>query len=372
MRFRVERDSLSDAVAWTARALPARPHLPVLAGLLLEATGQELTISGFDYEISTQAVVTDIAAAEAGRALVPGKLLADITRSLPAAPVEVATEGSALTLRCGAARFSLPTRPVEDYPTLPELPAVSGTIGSDDFAAAVASVAVAAGHDVTLPVLTGIRVEIDGDHLTLVATDRYRLALRELHWRPTTADIKATALVPARTLADTAKSLTSGAEVTVALSTGGAGEGMIGFVGGSKRTTTRLLDGEFPKYRNLLPANSAATAEVETSVLVEAVRRVALVASRGTPVRLAFDAEELVLSAEGDDQAQASEAVPLTYHGEPLTIAFNPTFLLDGLAALDSDVARLSFTTASKPVVITGKEPVGDYRYLLMPIRLSG
>jgi DNA polymerase-3 subunit beta len=133
-----------------------------------------------------------------------------------------------------------------------------------------------------------------------------------------------------------------------------------------------LLDGEFPKYRNLLPANSAATAEVETSVLVEAVRRVALVASRGTPVRLAFDAEELVLSAEGDDQAQASEAVPLTYHGEPLTIAFNPTFLLDGLAALDSDVARLSFTTASKPVVITGKEPVGDYRYLLMPIRLSG
>ncbi|MDP9432103.1 MAG: DNA polymerase III subunit beta [Actinomycetota bacterium] len=370
MRFRVERDALADAVAWTARTLPARPPVPVLAGLRLEVTGSELSVSGFDYEVSAQGRL-DVTATEAGTALVSGRLLAEITRSLPAQPVDITTDGARVSISCGSARFALPTMPVEDYPALPEMPTATGTIGSDAFAAAVGSVAIAAGRDDTLPVLTGVRVEIDGDKITLAATDRYRLAVRELRWQPEQPGQTATALVPARTLAETARSLTAGAEVVLALSTGSAGEGMIGFQGGDRRTTTRLLDGEFPKYRSLLPAQSAATASVDTAALTEAVKRVSLVASRNAPVRLSFSADGLLLEAGGGDDAQASESLDAGFDGEDMTIAFNPAYLLDGLNAIDSDTAQLAFTTATKPAVLTGKDASEEYRYLLMPVRLS-
>lgn len=369
MKFRVERDALADAVAWTARSLPSRPPLPILAGLVLEVTEEGLRVCGFDYEVSTEAAL-DVTAAEDGRILVSGRLLAEITRSLPPQPVDVRTDGARAVVTCGSSRFALPTMPVADYPELPALPALAGTVGSDAFAAAVASVAVAAGRDDTLPVLTGVKVELSKAELTLAATDRYRLAVRRLPWQPGT-DTAGSALVPARTLAETAKSLTSGATVGVALELGASGAGMIGFEGGRRRTTTRLLDGEFPKYQALLPAEFAARAEVETAPLADAVRRVALVAQRTAPVRLSFADAELVLEAGGTDEAQASEALPVTFEGDELTIAFNPSFLLDGLAAIDSDSATLAFTTPTKPTVITGKDPE-LYRYLLMPVRLSG
>ena len=374
MKIRVERDVLADAVAWAARILPQKTQLPVLAGLRLDAdTSGALRLSGFDYEVSAEAEL-DVTVAEAGAVLVPGRLLADITRSLPGQPVDLATEGSRVQLTCGSARFTLPTLPLDEYPTLPSMPEVAGTIGSDAFAAAVASVAVAAGRDDTLPVLTGIRVELEGEELTLAATDRYRLAVRTLRWKPTDPGLSATALVPARTLAEAAKSLTSGAEVTLALSSGSAGEGLLGLTGATRRTTTRLLDGEFPKYRSLLPDSSSATAAVDTGALTDAVRRVSLVASRTSPVRLSFSADGLVLEAGGLDEAEAAEALPATFDGEPLTIAFNPAYLLDGLGAIDSDEARLSFTGPTKPAILTGKsgEDSGDYRYLLMPVRLAG
>jgi DNA polymerase-3 subunit beta len=385
VKFRVERDVLADAVAWTARTLPVRPPVPVLAGLLLEVDpdgGQTLALSSFDYEVSA-AVSVEIAASEGGRALVSGRLLAEITRSLPAQPVDIVTEGARMVVTCGTARFTLPTLPVDEYPSLPEMPAASGLIGSDAFATAVAQVAVAAGRDDTLPVLTGVRVEIDGDRLTLAATDRYRLAVRELTWQPGTDGLSATALVPAKTLADTAKSLASGAEITIALATGGSGEGMVGFEGAGRRTTTRLLEGEFPKYRSLFPAQHAAVAELPTAAFVEAVRRVSLVAPRNSSVRLGFSADGLVLEAGGGEDAQASEGLDCSYEGEPMTIAFNPAYLLDGLGAIDSDTAVVSFTTPSKPAVLTGKRSgangegdaapaLSDYSYLLMPVRLSG
>jgi DNA polymerase-3 subunit beta len=375
MELRVERDALADAVVWTARSLPARPPMQVLLGLLLETTESGLSVSGFDYEVSSQ-IQVDVTTAEPGRVLVPGRLLADIVRSLPAQPVDLRLEGSRVVLTCGAARFTLPTLPVEDYPALPAMPTTAGSLESDVFGAAVAQVALAAGRDDTLPVLTGVRVEIEGDQLTLAATDRYRLAVRTLHWKPERPDLSATALVPARTLADTAKALTSGPEVTLALSTGGAGEGMIGFEGGGRRTTSRLLEGEFPKYRSLLPNESSAVAEVPTALLVEAVKRVALVAARNAPVRLSFSAEGLVLEAGGQDDAQASERLECGWEGEEMSIAFNPQYLLDGLGAVDSDATTLSFTGPTRPAVLTGKRDpdavVADYRYLLMPVRLSG
>jgi len=247
VKIQVDRDALADAVAWTARALPARPPLPVLACMRLHA-GADLTLSSFDYDVSAQ-VSVPVVAEEEGTILVSGRLLAEITRSLPARPVEISADGARATLTCGSATFTLLTMPVEDYPTLPEMPPAAGSVGSDAFASAVGQSATAAARDDTLPGLTGVRIEIDNDTLTLVSTDRYRLAVRELRWNPVRPGLNASVLVPARALLDTARSLTSGAEVLIALGlpgeSGQAGDGMIGFEGGGRRTTTRLLGGEF-------------------------------------------------------------------------------------------------------------------------------
>ncbi|RKS80357.1 DNA polymerase-3 subunit beta [Motilibacter peucedani] len=376
MRFRVQREVLAEAVAWAARSLPARPPVPVLAGLLVEATDEGLVLAGFDYEVSAR-VTVEAEVSEPGRALVSGRLLADICRSLPQQPVEVASDGSKVVVRCGSSRFSLLTLPVEEYPALPVMPSASGSLPGDAFAAAVSQVSIAAGRDDTLPVLTGVRVEIEGEKVVLAATDRYRLAVRELAWSPEQAGLSAVALVPAKTLSDTARSLASGDKVVVALSSGGAGDNLVGFEGGSRRTTTRLLDGEFPKYQSLLPSESASIAVLETAPFVDAVKRVALVAERNTPVRLAFTAGAVTLEAGSGDDAQASETLEADLEGAEISIAFNPGYLLDGLGAIDAPYAQLSFTTATKPAVLTGRatadaEPSRDYRYLLMPVRLSG
>lgn len=379
MMFRIERDVLAEAVAWTARSLPARPSVPVLAGMRLEVTEeQRLKLSGFDYEVSAE-VTLELHTGEPGVVLVSGKLLAEITRSLPAQPVDFVVDGAKAVVTCGSARFTLLTMPVEDYPSLPAMPPAAGRVGSDVFASAVGQVAVAAGRDDTLPMLTGVRMEIEGETVTLAATDRYRLAVRELKWQPDQPDFSAVAMIPGKTLADTAKALGgTGAEVEIALSSaGGTGEGMIGFSSAGRRTTTRLLDPEFPKYRSLLPTEFSARADLSTGSFVEAVKRVALVAERNTPVRLAFRSGEVVLEAGSGDEAQAVEALPVDYEGEEMNIAFNHQFLLEGLGAIDSDVARLQMTTSTKPAILTGGKPVDesgapDYRYLIMPIRLSG
>jgi DNA polymerase-3 subunit beta len=382
VKFRVERDVLADAVAWTARALPVRPSAPVLAGLMIEAGSIDgadgLQLSTFDYETSARATLNADVSAE-GRALVSGRLLADICRSLPNKPVEMAVEGSKVTLTCGSARFSLQTMPVEDYPTLPAMPESKGKVKSELFAHAVGQAVTAAGRDDMLPVLTGVRLEMDGSAISMLATDRFRLSQRELEWDPATSDISAAALVPARVLADTAKSLTGGSEISIALSSSGSGEGIIGFEGsaggGVRRTTTRLLDGEFPKVRSLFPSEHLTTARVDRSVLVDAVKRVALVAERNTAVQLAFSDGVLTLDAGSGEEAMASESIEAAIKGDDLTTGFNPQFLLDGLGAFESPFVELAFTTASKPVVLSGVDSLdgeadADFRYLLMPRRL--
>lgn len=378
MKFRVERDALADAVAWAARSLPVRPSVPVLAGLLIEAGDEGLILSTFDYETSARATLTaDVS--EDGRALVSGRLLADICKSLPAKPVEMAIDGARVSLTCGSARFSLQTMPVEEYPALPDMPAASGTVQSDVFAHAVAQAVTAAGRDDMLPVLTGVRIEIDGSTISLLATDRFRLSHRELGWDPRTPDETLAALVPAKVLADTAKSLTSGSEVTIALAASGSGDGIIGFegaaAGGLRRTTTRLLDGEFPKVRSLFPNEHLTVAAVDKAELIESVKRVALVAERNTAVQLAFSDGVLTLDAGSGEEAQASESIEANIEGEGLTTGFNPQFLLDGLGAIEAKVVELAFTQASKPVVMSGAHGEDDdkgseFRYLLMPRRL--
>ncbi len=370
MRFRVERDRLADAVAWAARTLPSRPSLPVLAGLVLVADDSTLVLSSFDYEVSAR-VTIDADVSEPGTALVSGRLLADIARAMPAAPVIFEQDGTRMAITCGRSSFALPTLPVEDYPQLPAMPETTGVLPGAVFAEAVSQVAIAAGRDDTLPTLTGIRVEFDGARIVLAATDRYRLAVRELDWSPAVPKFESAVLIPARNLADTAKSMVTAETVAIAVS----GDGLIGFEAEGKRTTTRLLDGEFPKYRSLLPTDVASVAVVDTNDLVNAVKRVALVAERSTPVRLSFDASEVTLRAGSGDDAQASEAVECNLTGDPIEIAFNPMFLLDGLSAVDAAQTRFAFTQANRPAVLGGLrdgEVNEDYRYLLMPVRLTG
>jgi DNA polymerase-3 subunit beta len=376
MKFRVERDALADAVAWTAKSLPNRPSVPVLAGVMLRVADGRLHVSGFDYEVSSQ-VSVEVQADADGAALVSGRLLAEITKALPAKPVDIAAVGAHLELVCGSARFTLPTMPVEDYPTLPEMPSSAGTVDAKAFAEAVSQVAIAAGRDETLPMMTGVRVELNGTSLAMLATDRYRLAMREMQWQPDDPDVSLNALVPAKTLNDTAKTLgPAGGDVTLALAQGAAGEGMIGFAGGTRRTTSRLLDGaNYPPVRSLFPANHNAEARVPVSALVEVVRRVALVAERTTPVLLSFSEDGLVVEAGGTEEARASEAMEATFTGEPLTIGFNPQYLVDGLQNLGAPTAVLSFVDAFKPAVISPAAEDGEivpgYRYLIMPIRVT-
>ncbi len=308
MKFRVERDVLADAVTWAARALPTRPPVPVLAGLMLQAEADGvLRLSSFDYEVSAR-VQMPAEVADPGVALVSGRLLADISRALPGKPVDVTTDGSRVSLTCGASRFTLLTMPVDEYPQLPAMPEASGLVAGDVFTEAVSQVTIAASRDETLPILTGVRMEIEGEQLTLMATDRYRLAMRTLAWRPSSPSASAVALVRARTLGEVSKALGAAGDVTIALADDGGTE-LIGFEAGGRRTTSLLVDGEYPKVRALFPAESPTHAVVGTHALAEAVRRVALVAERNTPVRLGFSDGVLSLEAGQGEDAQASEAL---------------------------------------------------------------
>lgn len=373
MRFIVERDALADGVMWVSRSLSARPIMPVLLGVLIKADKKGVHLSGYDLETSGKAeVVADVK--EEGTVLVSGKLLSDIARALPNKPVTFSLDGNRVSVISGSAKFALPTLSVSDYPNLPELPGETGRLSGDLFAEAVGQVAVAAGKDDSLPVLTGVYVEIAENKLILAATDRYRLAVRELNWDAPRAS--AAALIRARTLNEAAKSLAGAKSVSVALAAATATERLIGFASEGKVMTSRMLDGTFPPYRHLLPSERSATAVVEVAPFVDSVRRVALVADKTVPLRLAFNPGALTLEAGVGDDAQATEELEIAFDGEALSIAFNPTFLLDGLAAVNSAYVEIAFTGGSKPAVLSGKSSADgesdfSYRYLLMPMRYS-
>jgi DNA polymerase III subunit beta len=398
MRFIVDRDALAEAVAWVARSLASRPVLPILSGLLLEASSDGLTLSCFDYEVSAR-IQVDAEVAEAGTALVPGRLLAEITRSLPSLPVEVDHEKDDVTVTCGPASFTLVTLPVKEYPRLPELPRLAGTVDGGVLATAIGQVAPAASRDDTLPVITGVNLEIDGDTIRLVATDRYRLAIREFGWNPGRPGSRATLLVPSKTLSDAARMMTPGVLVRVMMrgEAGGgttsansgdslrAADAMIGFESGGRRLTTRLIAGEYIKYMSRFPEGFGSRGDMPAVPLAEAVKRVALVAERGSSVRLSFGHGRVTIEAGTEGQARARETVAADFVGEETAIAFSPHYLMDGLGAAliaatgtspapDEARIRLQFTSPTKPALITGSTTPGDesapdYRYLVVPLR---
>lgn len=375
MKFTVERDILTDAVSWTARSLSPRPPVPVLSGLLITAEDQLVSIAGFDYETSAQLEIeADIETP--GKILVSGRLLNDIVRSLPAAPVTVETDGTKVILTCRNSRFALATMPVEDYPSLPEMPEIAGTVDGDAFAHAVAQVTVAASRDDTLPILTAVKLEIEGDRITFLATDRYRLAMKELNWSPADPSISTSLLVKSKTLNEVAKSLAGGGELQLRLPKESDSSDLVGFASGGRRTTSLLVDGEYPKIRALFPDTSPIHAVVPTAPLVEAVKRVALVAERNTAVRMVFSDGQVTLDAGAGDDASANETLDAGLEGDEITVAFNPSYLGEGLNVIDSPYVRFSFTTAPKPALMTAQQEPdaaeqNDYRYLVMPVRLA-
>ena len=374
MKFVVERDLLVDAVNWVSKSISSRPITTALLGIVIEVT-DEITLSGSDLETSAKAKLK-AEISQKGKVLVPGRLLVEISRALPAKPITFNLEGSRVLVTAANAKFTLPTLPLVEYPTLPELPTASGSLNSELFATAVNQVAIAAGKDDSLPTLTGVFVEINKNQITLAATDRYRLAVRELNWSATDSNIETTSLLRARTLAEAAKSLIGTSQVTIALPATTTNEKLVGFISEGKSMTSRVLDGSFPPFRHLLPNNSTADAIIEVAPLLDSVRRVALVTDKTVPLRLNFSNNTLQLEAGTGDEATATEKLDINYKGEDINIAFNPTFLTDGLTAINTAFVHITFTGANKPAVLTGQTeagsaPVTNYKYLLMPMRYS-
>ncbi|MGW0612892.1 DNA polymerase III subunit beta [Streptomyces sp. NPDC002788] len=379
MDFRVDRTALAEAVGQAVRALPARTPVPVLGGLLLEADAGRLTVTGFDFEAAVR-VEAEAEVAVPGRVLVPGRRLLDVCKVLPEGPVSCALEGSRFAVEADGTRFGLSTLPLAEYPALPVPPAPYGTVDATAFAAAVAQVAVAAGRDDTLPLLTGIQLRLEDGEITLAASDRYRYAVRRLEWKPGTAasDGAVEALLPARRLLDLARSLGRCGDVVIGWEQGGRG-GLIGFEGGRTRTALRLLDGRLPTYKSLFDMGGAAVAEVDREGLAEAVRRVAVVAEANSPVRLDFSPEGSVLLRAGFGDDVAAQRLPAALTGaEEVPVAFNPAYLLDALTTFESPRVRLELLGAGQRALLHAVPDDGaagasgvaaEHRHLLMSVK---
>lgn len=377
MELRVERDVLADAVTWAAKTIPSRPAIPVLAGIKLVADSEgTLQVSAYDPE-TTALIETEASVDTAGECLVNGRILADICRSLPNRPVDLKMDGTKLEVVCGNARFSLHSMALDEYPSLPATSDVIGTVDGAEWLEAVAQVSSAASNDETLPILVSVCLEIDGENITLMATDRYRLAVRELTWNPAKTDVSDRILVKASRLLDIAKSYGSAGQISLAVDESGAAK-MVGFDAVGRESTSRLIDGDYPQVRSLFPKDINGYAVISRVELLEAIKRSRIVVERNSAVRLSFAEGEVTVEAgQGGDSAQAKEVLQASLNGENITMAFNPSYLQDALTVTSAPYVRISFTHSTKPAVVSAQEEVGgddslDFRVLLMPIRAFG
>lgn len=377
MRFQVNRDVFSETVSFVVKLLAQRPTAAELAGVLLEASGDQLVLSTFDYEVSSKASIA-AAVETAGTVLVHGRLLADIAGRLPNAPVTVWTEDNRVLVTCGSAKFTLASMPVEKYPPIPEVSGPSGLVPADVFAEAVGQVAVAASRDDVTPVITGVQLAVSNNELSLVATDRFRVAIRDVAFDGATSDLDA--LVPARTILEVSKTFSHAGTISVTLSDQPERK-IIAFSADQKTVTSQLIRGNYPPVRKLFPDTVDHYAVLSTSELSEAIRRVALVLERDAALRFSFNQDGLTLEALGSESAQASEVIDLVLHGEDKVVSLRPQFVLDALGSVHSEFVRISFTASESstkpgPVLITAQtsrdgESNKSYRYLLQPNLLS-
>lgn len=366
MKFTIMARELADAVGWVSHALSRRPVVPVLGGILFEAGDDGVTLAAFDYDTSRRIAVELDAPIDGGRALLPGRVLVELVKALPKGDlVDVVADKTEAVIRCGRSKFALPLLPVDDFPNLPKMPDAVGKVDSKVLADAVARVAVAAGRDDSIPMITCVRVEIGDGVVDLAATDRYRLAWHSgLSWSPTLEQADSLgASIPAKTLVDIVRGFPAG-PVEVCVS-----KQLAGFACDGRSATVRLLDDEFIKFKARMTVDTKVTAEVDAAELVKVVKRVALMAERHTPVRLSFTQDGVLVEAGNADVGRAAELVDCKLDGDDIQIAFQPVYLLDGIQAVGG-TAKLEMESSTKPAMITGTGDAG-LRYLVVPIRLS-
>lgn len=373
MKVEVNSQALADAVAWTTRVIDARPASPILAGVRLEAINGTLQLSAFNYAISARHHI-EAGVDEAGSVLVLGKLLADITKSLPAAKTYLSTDGSTMTITSGKSTFTMQLMPDAEYPDLPVIPSKLGQVDAQTFTQAVTQASVAVSREENRPVLTGIRVQFQGDKVIMSSTDRFRLSRSSFTWTPENPDTNATALVRGALLRDVARSLDEHQNIVVDFDT--ENPLLLGFENAGRVSTSQLIDGEFPAVDRLYADEYPIHAVINKQDLISAIKRVSLVAERNAPIRMAFTSQELTLTAGTADEAQAKEILDIDMDGEDITVAFNPTYLIEGLSAIAEPFVRMKMTTAVKPVEFNGQresdsEESMDYRYLLVPMRFN-
>ncbi|MDP9296743.1 MAG: DNA polymerase III subunit beta [Actinomycetota bacterium] len=362
MKFRCDRDALSEALQIVQRGVSSRPGIPALTGVLMEAaSGGTLTLTTTDLEVSAR-LALDVQVTEEGTVLVPARLLADMVKSLSDAPVDFDADSGQARISCAAYEGSLRLLPAEDFPSLQGPGGTKVVVESPRFAEAVSQVARAASRDEARPVLTGVLVEVNREGVTLVATDSYRLAVRDL---TATAEGEAKAIVPERAMSEAGRAASADEKGEVQLFLDAS---QVSFRIGSLALTSRLIEGEFPNYRQLLPEAYESRLIVSRQLLIDAVRRVGLLARDTTPVRMEFNALGVRLSSSSPDLGQAVEAVEARYEGEDITAAFNPNYLADGLAAASGESVRLEVRDGLKPGIVKGEGE--EFTYLVMPVRL--
>ena len=370
MKVEIDTAALADAVAWTSRVIDARPSNPILAGVKLEAIDGTLQFSAFNYEISARHHI-EAGVDEAGSVLVQGKLLADITKSLRSEKTYLVTDGSTLTITSGKSKFTLQLMPDTEYPDLPVVPAMLGQVDAPTFVQAVNQACVAVSREENRPVLTGVRMQFQGDKVVMTSTDRFRLARATFTWTPQNPDVDTTTLVRGSLLKDVARALDE--HQNIRLDFDADSPTLLGFENAGRVSTSQLIDGEFPAVDRLFADEYPIQAVIDKQLLIAAIKRVALVAERNAPIRMVFSGQEVTLSAGAVDEAQAQEMLDIDMDGEDITVAFNPSYLIEGLSAITEPFVRMKMTTAVKPVEFNGQQEADsdesmDYRYLLVPM----
>jgi DNA polymerase III subunit beta len=368
MKLTVARGELVEALTVVSRGLSSRSTLPILSGILVSASSDgEVTLQATDLEVSVRRSLPFVSVEREGAIVVPGKLLTDIVRSLPEAAVTLSLEGESLSVSCMQSSFAVRTLPADDFPKFPDVEAEKSiSLPSSRITEIVRHVAKAVSRDETRPVLTGILLTVEGQTVRMVSTDSYRLAVKEaLVEEGSLEDIQV--VVPGKVMDEVARLAPDAEDITL-----GVSENQAIFAFGTTEFVARRIEGTFPNYRQLIPKETETTVDVPREEALAAVKRVSLLAQHNTPLRLSVNTEDqtLSLSATTHDVGDASEDLMAKVEGSDVEIAFNHTFLLDGLLAAEGDSVRISIVSPLKPGVITSSGDEG-FLYLLMPVRLG-
>ena len=363
MKFRCERDVLTAALATAGRAVTNRGSLPVLSGVRLELAGDRLQVTGSDLEV-TMTVTLDVAGVADGVAVVPSRLAADIVKALPPGAVELDVADDEAHITAGRSSFSLRLHRADEFPRISAVEGDEVRFQADLLLDSLRQVLSAASSDEKRPILTGVLMTAEQEGLRLVATDSYRLAVRDLPGVSVLASGKRV-LVPSRALAELSRAMVEPGEIVLRLGVRDASFSADGLC-----LTTGLIEGDFPNYQGLIPPTLPNTLRVGRESLLEALRRVKLLARDATPIRLQMAADGLELAAVTQDVGTGRESIDATFEGDELTVAFNPDYLVAGIEATGGDEVVIQTTDSLKPAIV--RDPENDeYLYLLMPVRVQ-